>query len=520
MPESYETVVRVKQDVTARLLAIPGVTAVGIGAKVTGGEPAGGPAIKVFVRDKRPAAEVPPEELIPEEIEGVRTDVEQCGDPVPLTGPPPPCGGAHPDPGAKPDPLTYRPLVGGATFTSEPARDSGTLGCLLWDPANREIGYALTNFHVIKPKEARFLVEKDKTKVGQPNGNDSSSKCCNDIVGVFAGGDSNDVRDEALVRLKPGMTWKAEILEIGPVNGSYVLTERERTSHNYQVKKRGALTGRTCGRIIAVMATSQVADNQMIIQANPAGNARVVFAGPGDSGAAVVNDANQVVGLLWAIGKFGEGIGFAYPIDHVLARFASVEKIVVEVADAGVDGNRVHTVPGGTTVAVPPEVADLLAGDPVMREAFQGAGDQAPLDRPWFLDMPPHAVPAVELGDDLARSASGRLLMSAWQRHRKEVTRLLDSDRQLMIVWHRGGGAALTQLFLRMLTHPEQPLPLTLNGEPLMTCLYRVEAELRRCGSADLRADLDDVRAALPELAGKNYRDILDALADRQGAEH
>jgi hypothetical protein len=65
----------VKKAALGRLLAIPGVHAVGIGSKIVGGKPTDEPSIMVFVVKKKPASELPPDHVIPAEIEGVKTDV-------------------------------------------------------------------------------------------------------------------------------------------------------------------------------------------------------------------------------------------------------------------------------------------------------------------------------------------------------------------------------------------------------------------------------------------------------------
>lgn len=61
----------------AQLLEIPGVVEVGIGIRHRGGELVEEPVYVVHVTTKRPPAEVAPDGLIPAEIEGVATDVEQ-----------------------------------------------------------------------------------------------------------------------------------------------------------------------------------------------------------------------------------------------------------------------------------------------------------------------------------------------------------------------------------------------------------------------------------------------------------
>jgi hypothetical protein len=316
----------------------------------------------------------------------------------------------------------------------------GTLGCMMWDPANHETGYGLTNMHVAAPADLRN-VTKNVSKIGQPDGTDCSKKCCNDVIGTFAGGGIGAERDEALVALSAGMKWQAQITGIGLVAGQHLLQQPEVTSQLYKVAKRGRTTLVTGGTISAMQATTTEADNLIIIAPTPnpaAGSGEITFfAIEGDSGSALVNSANEVVGLVF--GRDDTGKGYAYHIGHVLARLAGTDGLTVEVAKT-TDPNEVHTVPGGTTVAVPHEVAELVAADPGARLAFTGADGRAPVGRPWFSDVPPAAAGARVVAD-LAASESGRLLLDLWRAHGEEVSRLLDRDRRVTIAWHRGGGA-------------------------------------------------------------------------------
>jgi hypothetical protein len=438
----------------------------------------------------------------------------------------------------KPDDQRPRPLVGGVRLTSKDSDYAGTLGCLLWDPKNVDVGFALTAQHVIQPPDTR-AVEKNKTKLGQPKGTDGSTGYGNDIIGVWADGQKviNAAgtfadRDEAVVRLQPGMRWRPEIVEIAPIKGMHVLTLEEGNRHTYPVRKRGALSGLTGGVIKSYAtnaATEPDPDKQhalIIITPNPNPAAKpgdeVVFAVEGDSGAAIVNEANEVVALLHHVAK-DTGEVHCTPIEQVLGRFAK-RGLTLEVAHP-LDGRPpVFTVPGGAKIALPPEVLAQFAADPGMRSGFRGDGDLAPVGQAWFTDVPPPAGTFERVQEDLCSSADGRLLVAFMERHGPELTRLPYRDQRFRLAWHRGGGSMITQLLLRMLLHPEQTLPATLTGVPLMTCVDRILAEVRRCASPAALADLAEVRAAIPDLAGLSYQGILDALADgsdrTEGAGH
>src|SRR5258707_12584855 len=71
----FERIRNIKRAAQGRLLAIPGVHAVGIGSKIVAGRRTEEPAIMVFVVKKKPVSELAPNQVIPAEIEGVKTDV-------------------------------------------------------------------------------------------------------------------------------------------------------------------------------------------------------------------------------------------------------------------------------------------------------------------------------------------------------------------------------------------------------------------------------------------------------------
>jgi len=69
-----EKVRRVKEQVERELLALPNVTGVDIGQKTVDGEKTDQLAIVVYVSEKK---DVPSEDQVPAEIQGVPTDVVQ-----------------------------------------------------------------------------------------------------------------------------------------------------------------------------------------------------------------------------------------------------------------------------------------------------------------------------------------------------------------------------------------------------------------------------------------------------------
>jgi hypothetical protein len=160
----------------ARLFAIAGVHAVGIGRKIVGDQFTNEPAIMVFVEHKQPVANLAPEHVIPAEIDGVKTDVFESeiphhhGDPTP-----------HADPTPDDDP--HNPLIGGIQIlaggfvdnaSSEPTGigNYGTLGCFIQvDHGYVQAIYGVTNFHVV----GSHLYAQPTNLTWTPNGTSASA---------------------------------------------------------------------------------------------------------------------------------------------------------------------------------------------------------------------------------------------------------------------------------------------------------------------------------------------------------
>jgi len=487
----------------------------------------------VHVRNKVPVDQLPPDELIPAEIDGVRTDVIESDGMVLVAAPP---GGIVRD--GETDDRTERPVKGGtrlapAVSSAKGQTWEGTLGCLLWSADNHDVGYALTNQHVIDGP-GLATVTKDKTEVGQPT-SVSSSSCCDDIIGVYAAGERTGADDQAVVKLRAGAKWQAQIFGIGLVSDKRDLTPADATAR-LPVRKRGARTRLTGGVVTDVQGSSGTATNAILIQANDntdrkAGEA-LFFDEHGDSGSAVVDDQNRVCGLVFArrstraeITAAGgtppalppDGIerplGMAWPISDVLARFAAgTPALTLEVATA-TSVNEVHVVPGAALVAVPVELEAAVTAEPTAFLGSVAAGSvRAPVGRPWFVAERPAADTLAEVRAALEASVAGRELLALWQRNRVEVTRLLRDDRRVTVAWHRGGGAALFQLLSRMSSRPELALPETVRGVPVADCVDAFAAVLIERGGTALGADVCNALAVLPELAGRTLAEILAAL--------
>jgi len=304
---------RVKEAHRAELLSRPGVTGVGIAYKKVGGKQTDILAILVTVRKK---GDVPTNEQIPPTIEGYPTDVIQCNirpavRKVPID-----------ERAVMPDAGFYNPLVGGICIG--PCRvmggiiSNGTLGAIVIDKASRN-PMLLSCCHV--------MCGDKSWKVGDQISQPGLSYLIQgtNVVGTLARAALGGMVDCAVAYVVQPWRVAGQVVDIGQI-----LSVTNTASHGQTVRKRGYMTRLTYGTVFDPSAYDLYHDygngsgngfglvtfyDQILIQSDPANPA---FTQDGDSGAVIVNDINEVVGLFWGHDT-DTGYAVASPIDAVLA---------------------------------------------------------------------------------------------------------------------------------------------------------------------------------------------------------
>lgn len=299
-------ILQIKKAVEAELLQRPGVTGVDVGYKYVNGQKTDQIAIRVLVEEKK---DVPPEQRIPNTIQGVKTDVIERK--IVL----------HPrrvraaDLETKADTLNYDPLKGGIGIG--PCREVdgfiyvGTLGAIVKDNATGN-PMMLSNFHVMCVNNSWSVGDT----IAQPSRVDGGN-CPTDIVGTLQRASLGGQVDCAVANITARGN-ACEIVDIGEVTGTATATL------GMAVRKRGRTTGLGYGTVDSIDLTVSVDydgigtvtfTNQIGIQVNPAQSTQ--FGNSGDSGSVVVNDERKVVGLYFA-GTEDGAFGVANPIQAVL----------------------------------------------------------------------------------------------------------------------------------------------------------------------------------------------------------
>lgn len=314
MATSLEDARRVLQQVRANLLAKPNVVATGIGYKITNGKPTEELALICSVVVKQPKKSLTAKELIPATIQNIHTDVYPTGIIYALQDPT----------------KRFRPAPGGVSIGHKDIT-AGTLGCLV---KKDEIAYILSNNHVLAnsnegeigdailqpgPYDGGHFPEDRIAELSefipiQFKGSDGggSSPCpfarstasiLNLLAAVIGSKSrlqpirakaSENIVDCAIAKPLNPNNVKNEILNIGKLTGTAEGTL------GMKIKKSGRTTGLTTGSILQIDVTAEVSygSNKVatFVDQLMAGN----MSQGGDSGSAIVNEENKLVGLLFA----------------------------------------------------------------------------------------------------------------------------------------------------------------------------------------------------------------------------
>lgn len=516
-------IIAVKQAAQKRLFQIPGVFGVGVGPKLVGDKPTTTLAIQIFTTKKRPASELPPDELIPSEIDGFPTDVIEGELPTRI-------GPAAPGATPTADEDRY-PVIRGGIQIEGPTGDPGSLGCIartrLGNPAGGNRYVLLTCQHVLH-RHATDLDPGCAHSVGQPTGH-GCCECMDWSARIIAhervkAVHSHDV-DAAIAELNGGVQWRPEIQDTPapiPVNGFYEILPQDVPANpteatGYKVWKRGRTTLKTAGWVLSISYSSTVReasipppsgsppgtpptpgpiartyDSSIFIRAN----ADVAqFVDPGDSGSALLNNNNEVVGIVF--GKSGRhGLASAIkPIKDALG---------IEVVAASDVGPEVQTVP--SSYPPHPEIRDYPILPPNIAIAESpGPTDDVQVRGGWSpaFDRRRREVMATRLGGEIA---------AALIRHRSELQALIPARARIVAAWRRYGGMHLINALQSSSDPATVAIPATVNGLTFQQCVRQLARVLTMYASPALAADIARLAPELEGLGGLSYAEIIARL--------
>lgn len=277
------------------ILAIDGVLGIDIGFTEPGGIPTDDIAIRVLVPD---LGNIPAD--IPSDLDGfpvvvIEREVELDADLA-----------------------RYDPVQGGISVGIRRgilAEGRGTLGGIVLDATTKELrGLSCMHVLCIPPFAAGDEIE-------QPQPLDTTVNHLGTLLrwstispgGPLWQGDDIAFSDAAICTVDRVVGWPT-IVDIGPVIHTATAHLKDRVS------KRGRTTLLTYGTVNGVYLTTRSSSTGawLLDQFQVRGDDGTLFCKGGDSGSLVVNDAGEVVGLLWA-GHEKTNTGIATHIDDVVA---------------------------------------------------------------------------------------------------------------------------------------------------------------------------------------------------------
>ena len=456
--------------VEQRLRALPGVFHVSRGLKQTANRLITDRlCVRVYVRQKKSLAELPPEHRIPAQINGMPTDVNVV-----------------PSLEFQADNGRYRPIKGGIQISNgrvaidppgtTPRVIAGTLGCVALDNTDNDEVF-LTNWHVLEGHGGDA-----GDHVYQPAPIWFPNRSAPVTVPYRVTGDSDKVAvvrrtritknvDAGIARIDVsscchccGIHYSNEIkgLSVGGQPPRSTIVGDERATAGMTVFKVGAGTLRTEGRVVdpsypsfAIQHASigYVFTGQIAIQNV---NTTLQFSDVGDSGAVVVNAANKIVGLVFAGGKDAPGApsGFVTIANHI--------SDVLNELNIRIPYSSEVSVTAGEALADVPRVAEAKIPEPyrALRERMQKRGRTA-------------------------------LIFGLGQRHTDEIMRLINHCRPVTVAWHRAQGPALLATLMGAVRDGHYKIPARVKGVALHEALERLREVLSKHGSPALRETME-----------------------------
>src|SRR5262245_49733557 len=319
-----------------RLLSLPHVTGVGIGWKEIQGRITDDPVLRVYVRRKFPRHDLKPVDIVPGRVEGSDTDVVSCQTGVPAVG----------------MDIFAAPLTSGCLVSNlrgvlhdpsihHQASGLGTLGFFAIINGNRRREVVLvTSRHVLLAHGAGCGAPIYNPIFSQRGENGVIRRYSLEPVAtiVHEGAEGNHLFQYAGEQpaeyfvdcAAARMLVEPSVPRFIPGDGigSHVLLRGVARMHPLdavggrapRVRKIGGATGTTFGRVVDVAAPVEVSSsptrlNNLVIRG--VGDS---FVEPGDSGALVLNDRDEAVGIVWGRNDRDPRVAYACHIHPVLDR--------------------------------------------------------------------------------------------------------------------------------------------------------------------------------------------------------
>lgn len=448
----YNRLLTLRDETQRKLQHIPSVITVSVGLKVVGRQPLQELCFRIYVDRKKSASEIPPHEIIPPFINDIKTDVNEA--PTSITA----CGPS--------DTKKYRPLAGGTkVFSSRSFAEAGTMGCIAIDNES-DSAVLLSNYHILM-----INGETRGHQVAQPKFYCDKSPCrCGEVAKIERGEWGGDANVDAAIATLTGKhqeKWTNEVLELGAITDFPLDNDGKPVNPPVPgdtVFKRGMSTSLTEGLIIEVGGEDDEIEVGYVIKNGTTtkkfkGQIKIgpknidkPFTRKGDSGAVIVNDLNQVIGLHFADNEVRDENNKV-----VSDAFESYANPIWDVIKA----LNIYIPDTGTLLSMP--LNQTVAHEDIM-EKLETTIEQHP---------------------------DGRMLIEAFRQHGDEILELVNTDREVTVAWHRCKGPSFVAHVLERARNPEYEIPTTIEGISYQRTLSKMSVVLEKKGSHELAAAIE-----------------------------
>jgi hypothetical protein len=477
----------------ATLRAIDGVLKTCVALKVLQDFVTDTMCIRVYVREKLPDEDVPPDQQIPKTIDGVDTDVVVVT-PFSFTS----------------DTRTVRPLKGGCEISNLiididpdsglPVVGDGTFGCTATLIRDRSV-QLLSNAHVLMQNKAQhgdaiFQPSIANVPPFLPSELPKRRVTDEDRIAFITDHKITNRVDAAIARLDVssccrccGLDFRNEIAGLsveGKPPSNKILGLRHALP-GLEVYKVGIATGRTVGKVVTDDTVDLPPAKWMGQELAFTGQIEITsvdenewFSLHGDSGAVIIDQDGFIVGLLM-------GANRETPPSH-----RTIANHISDVCSAlGIEIN-------------------------IDRSTHSSAGARVDVPRATF-EFQPNAETAELYAKGKARllgDPAGAWLWAMGEEHREEIVTLITSHRPVTVAWHRAGGPAVFAAALKTIREGGETLPAPPNGTTLEAGLIRIGEALAAHGSHALREAIAEHREVLLNAVrgSETLDDVLDKL--------
>jgi hypothetical protein len=275
-----------------------------------------------------------------------------------------------------------------------------------------------------------------------------------------------------------GVGFKPEInkLNIGGSNLIYgvarVTKKNIMDNPNYKVFKVGAKTGRTVGKIKEVEGSGKMKNKNSppdnptfttceniihIVSTEPDCDGLDRFSFFGDSGSVVVNEKQEIIGLLFAGGPDGDGVDITWAC-HIHPILDRLKITLLSSPKSNNPSQKRNSAPQNNLFIV----------------------DESSKSR---LDT---------LQNQFLQFKNGQDLYNVFMQHRFEVISLINHSRPVTLAWHRNSGPTFVPHFVKSFHEKEYQMPLEIKGITLPILLKNMRTILMQHGSPALKKVIEE----------------------------